>query len=454
LLAPAGGFFIKMKATKGRMIGAILGLPTAILLFASAVWGADPLMRMEIPSSPNPVGSGARALGMGGAFIAIADDATAASWNPGGLIQLETPEVSAVGAYVHREEDNSFGDHPEASGSQSVDEWNLNYLSGAYPFQAFERNMIVSLNYQRLYDFNREWNFAYNTSHGPVNFDYDQEGGLYALGLAYSVEIVPSLSAGVTFNYWGDFFSDQSWTQKYDVNRKTTVGGNPVTYTGNKREKFSFSGFNANIGFLWNINSNWTLGGVFKTPFTADITHKINGFDSTVWPTDPRQNTYTPFTYRYDEELEMPMSYGLGVAHRFNDVFTMAFDLYRTHWNDFVYKNHDGTKTSPISGKPIDQSDIDPTTWARLGAEYLFIRDTMVIPVRAGLFYDPAPAEGSSDKFYGFSVGSGIAYGPYVFDVAYQFRFGNNVGKSALEGVSFSQDVREHTVYMSMVYHF
>ena len=37
-------------------------------------------------SSPNPVGSGARALGWGSAFIAVADDATAASWNPGGLI--------------------------------------------------------------------------------------------------------------------------------------------------------------------------------------------------------------------------------------------------------------------------------------------------------------------------------------------------------------------------------
>ena len=32
-----------------------------------------------IASSPNPVGSGARALGMGGAFIGVADDATAAS---------------------------------------------------------------------------------------------------------------------------------------------------------------------------------------------------------------------------------------------------------------------------------------------------------------------------------------------------------------------------------------
>ena len=443
-----------MKATRGKRVAAILGLFLAILIFISPVWGAAPLVRMEIPSSPNPVGSGARALGMGGAFIAIADDATAASWNPAGLIQLENPEMSVVGTYVYRQEDNSFGDLPEASGSQSIDEVNLNYLSGAYPFQAFDRNMIVSLNYQRLYDFNREWDFGYSTSDGPVNFDYVQEGGLHALGLAYSIEIVPSVSAGVTFNYWGDFFSDQSWAQKYDVNRELSVGGNPVIYTGNKREKYSFSGFNANIGFLWDITGKWTLGGVFKTPFTADITHKINGFDSTSSPTSPKLNTYTPFDYGYDEELEMPMSYGLGVAHRFNDAFTMAFDLYRTHWNDFVYKHYNGVKTSPISGKPIDQSDIDPTTCARLGAEYLFIGDKTIIPVRAGIFYDPAPAEGSSDKYYGFSLGSGIAYGRYVFDIAYQFRFGNNVDESTLEHLNFSQDVREHTVYVSLVYHF
>ena len=65
--------------------------------------------RVEIPSSLNPVGSGARALGMGGAFIAVADDATAASWNPGGLTQLERPEISGVFGYVHYLPDSFCG---------------------------------------------------------------------------------------------------------------------------------------------------------------------------------------------------------------------------------------------------------------------------------------------------------------------------------------------------------
>jgi long-subunit fatty acid transport protein len=41
-------------------------------------------------------GSGARAAGMGNAFIAVSADGTAASWNPAGLSQLRKPEFSLV----------------------------------------------------------------------------------------------------------------------------------------------------------------------------------------------------------------------------------------------------------------------------------------------------------------------------------------------------------------------
>ena len=40
------------------------------------------------------MGVGARALGMGGAFTAIADDATAAYWNPAGLVKIENIEAT------------------------------------------------------------------------------------------------------------------------------------------------------------------------------------------------------------------------------------------------------------------------------------------------------------------------------------------------------------------------
>jgi hypothetical protein len=59
---------------------------------------------LNFATSPSPVGSGARAQGQGLAFIAVADDATAASHNPGGLLQVVEPEASIVGSYFRRME--------------------------------------------------------------------------------------------------------------------------------------------------------------------------------------------------------------------------------------------------------------------------------------------------------------------------------------------------------------
>lgn len=428
-------------------------------LLAFALPGvSQPLVRMEIPSSFNPVGSGARALGMGGAFIAVADDATAASWNPGGLIQLEKPEISIVGGYVNRTENNTFGNNPEASGKQSANDIDLNYLSIAYPFNVANHNMVVSLNYQRLYDFNRSWNFSLDAQNPlfttPTAYQYEQKGALYALGLAYSAEITPRFSAGVTFNYWGDFIRKNEWQQTYNMNGNISLGGFPGTFKSEKIETYGFSGWNANLGFLFKMTERWTLGGVFKTPFTASIDHQVREDNRVTYPTFPAANTRTVKNRTYSDELRMPLSYGLGLTYRFSDGFTISGDLYRTHWSDFIYRNYQGMETSPISGKPAGSSDIAKTNWLRLGGEYLIIGADYVIPLRAGIFYDPAPADGSPDDYYGFALGSGIAYGRFIFDIAYQFRMGNGVGESQLQHMNFSQDVREHTLYASMIVHF
>jgi len=50
---------------------------------------------------PNTFGIGPRAIGMGGAFTAIADDASAAYWNPAGLSQISSYEISISGAPIY-----------------------------------------------------------------------------------------------------------------------------------------------------------------------------------------------------------------------------------------------------------------------------------------------------------------------------------------------------------------
>ena len=82
--------------------------------------------------------------------------------------------------------------------------------------------------------------------------------------------------------------------------------------------------------------------------------------------------------------------------------------------------------------------------------------DVHVFPMaaRAEVFYDQLLAEGLPDDYYGFAVGTSLAYKKLVWDIAYQYRDWDDVGCSMLEHKGFSQDVREQKVYISLIVHF
>lgn len=124
---------------------------------APATMHAPAFRPPSIFSAPLPSGSGARALGLAGAFTALADDATAASWNPAGLIQLERPEASAVFRAGWETHQYASGADDFNTSRDDVESRNLNYFSVVYPFQAGGRNAVVSLNYQEVYDFTQRF---------------------------------------------------------------------------------------------------------------------------------------------------------------------------------------------------------------------------------------------------------------------------------------------------------
>ena len=151
----------------------------------------------------------------------------------------------------------------------------------------------------------------------------------------------------------------------------------------------------------------------------------------------------------------MPLSYGIGVAWRISDALTLDLDVYRTRWSDYILKDSSGNNFSPIDGRPESQSDIKDTTQVRVGGEYLFVfpDKNMVVPVRAGIFYDPEPSEGEVKDFFGFSLGSGIAYKRVIFDIAYQLRWGHNIDTGNLIATS-EADIMQHTILASLIIHF
>ncbi len=445
----------KMRKRTAHVIVLILCI---MPLLVHDVHAATLFQQVGVASSPNPVGSGARAVGMGGAFIAIADDATAASWNPAGLIQLEKPELSIVEGYYVRKERYSSDLHPELNNQTTARDLNLNYFSATVPFK-FGRNMVISVNYQRLYEFKRSLDYVYDFSSAGLNLvqekRYNQKGNIGAAGLAYAVQFTPGLSVGATVNIWTEqLFWKNGWDESFTEHGTGTQGGAPVTIDTTITDKYSgFRGVNANLGVLWNVSESVTAGAVVKTPFKASLHHEF-GFTTTSTLGAPA-NTTVSSQQNITEEitLRMPLSYGFGLAFRKSDALSFALDIYRTEWSKYILRDALGNEFSPINGKPKDISYIADTKQVRVGVEYLFIGSTIVVPVRGGLLYDPEPAQGKMKDVYGISLGSGIAYQGVIFDAAYQMRWRHNANGGNI--ISTSQvDIDQHLLLASMIYHF
>ena len=131
------------RRAEARVLVAVLVLLTLLVVPSEAVFTKVGMAGMTFLK----IGVG-RCTGMGEAFVAVADDATAASWNPAGLMQLRRPEISIAYSFFNRRDDFSSSAHPESNGMQETSADEINYFSAAYPFQLFKRNMIVSINYQ------------------------------------------------------------------------------------------------------------------------------------------------------------------------------------------------------------------------------------------------------------------------------------------------------------------
>jgi len=76
--------------------------PWKRVLFAVFICGAMVPPALALFDRGGIIGVGARAMGLSGAFTAVADDASAAYWNPAGLAQLDAPEILGMyGSYLN-----------------------------------------------------------------------------------------------------------------------------------------------------------------------------------------------------------------------------------------------------------------------------------------------------------------------------------------------------------------
>lgn len=424
----------------------------AVLAWLPAVSQAQ--SNVNIGTSMNPVGSGARAMGQGNAFIAVADDATAASWNPAGLAQLERPEISLAVEYLTSRGTISSSGQPETEDVSRMDVADLNYLSIAYPFHP-GRNLVLSLNYLKLYRFEREMEFPANLKFPEIGMTVDtlykveQSGSLAVLAPAIGVDVTDRLSLGLTFNVWNDDVTGSSAYRKtaHEAGTLNFYGAN--AYSSLREDEFEVRrGYSVVLGAIYRLTKQWTFGAVVKPAFTLDLDHTTS---------EGYADTYSPLTYTDAEseaELEMPLIAGAGVAWRPSDPLTISFDATWTQWSEFNLQENDAER-NPLSDRAEDVGRCEDATTCRLGAEYLLVYPTYVVPLRCGLGYDPGPAIDQVDAFYTASVGTGLQVGRFAFDVGYEVRWGNGVNSSIYPAAwGSSEDVLQHRLLASMIVYF
>lgn len=227
----------------------------------------------------NFIGAGARARGMGGAFIGLADDATAMSWNPAGLSKLETPEASVVGIitnYGISTDIEEFDDEPYKSSHA-----NLNFISGAVPLSVGDRNLVAGIAYQQIMDLYYKYDGEDET--------IERTGGIYAITPAIGMQITPTFSLGASVNIY---------TGKTEYNYEDLTGS-----WEEESEEYEYSATNFTVGGLFDFD-RFRVGAVFKTGF--DLAEKYDGEDYS--------------------EISMPNILGFGASYNATENLILAAD--------------------------------------------------------------------------------------------------------------------------------
>jgi long-subunit fatty acid transport protein len=373
-----------------RVAVATLILAVSLAGVAVAQDAPQPILSVQFSFS-NP---GARSLGLGGAFVALADDATAAWANPAGLVQITRREVSVEGR--HWQYSTPFVVSGRVQGEPSgigldtnpglrterteSDATGLAFLSFVYPRDrwsvALYRHVLGNLKTQGR----TNGLFAGDSGCCPDRFlDQWSRSNLdvisYGLSGAYRVTDSVSLGLGLVyydtaieirsdFYLWDDlddpFGSSTSYLpERFVVGLNLFADDRNLSYTG---------------GVLWRINSQWSLGARFRLgpEFTLRAEGRVG------WALDLALPPGAIIDLRVEEKVELPDNYGFGVAYRSTDGrLTIGFE-----WDRVTYAD-------ALESLGVPDQETDDADELRLGGEWVFLRAKPLLAVRAGLWHDP-----------------------------------------------------------------
>lgn len=323
-------------------------------------------------------GAGARPLSMGGGFLALADDSTAAEFNPAGVRILRRPEFAwQVTRTWERRNEFLFASSFETLGSpagefrglrgEDENSWTTpSFVSYVQPGEDFTWAISQLTNIDFVHD--------YDDAAGGRVFRSRTDVTNNAFGLTFAGDVQPRLHFGATLRM-----------NRFDYQHQDSLIG-PVEMTDWAPS--------LNLGILWRKSKDWSFGAVYKS------SQKVEGLEGAV-------------------DTQLPETFGVGAAYHPGDRIRLVADIDYINWSEF----------DSIRGDQFRRNDV---TRYHFGGEYLFrLEEEEAWFVRAGYMHEESNAlfyDGPFDPLYtsGFpeekdkdhlTFGVGLAREKYQIDL-------------------------------------
>lgn len=379
-------------------------LTIALLVLAFTNLGSPQVLVTRNILDYNLLGGGARARGMGGAFIGVSDDPSAASWNPAGLVQLDKYQMGASLYFLNPKLDYTTTYNipgiPSFNNSLSQKKAMISFGSVVLPFKVYQKDLVGSVLYNKasdIYD-KRVYNFlgvyylvdSQDQVYDSIRVgDKEEEikGGLDIVNLSLGTKVYKDLSLGVGINiYTGsyEYNSNQQIRFTWDPASDTLITYHPFI-------KGTYSGANFTLGALYKYR-DFRIGAIVKTPFKLqekdDVQFLKDVIINGVTITNPDAISSRPvFPVEYKQKWEIPLTVGFGVSYRMKGL-TLAGDLELRNFSKakLHYPSRWSDPNSPDTTMDLGWNSL---TQFRIGGEYVYQSKYGTIPIRAGFRNEP-----------------------------------------------------------------
>jgi long-subunit fatty acid transport protein len=348
------------------------------MLVAPATGAAQlPNLSSEIPL-PSLTGTDARPMGMGGAGLAVSEDASGLYWNPAGLAQMRRIELSASMTHDSQEFTSDFPDAQPSNVSSSATKLGSVHL--AYPFPTYRGSLVLGLGVDQIRSYEQEMEIQ-TTTGAPgqrqnIHDTFSSGGTLWGWSVGLAGEASPRLYLGATMVFYsGEEASGiRQITEDVDDAYQEEFFDDII-----ETESDITSGPTFNIGVLYRASQHFRIGGTVRTAMSLTYEGVQVFNDFTVFDNGDQENQITDVFFL--DEYDFPPSFGLGTSYTY-DGLTVAVDGRFTDWGQISFGD------SPIFNRGFQESYDDKFS-LNLGGEYLI--GTSPFRVRAGYIYDPVP---------------------------------------------------------------